>query len=525
MLTLKLCGRPEARVGDRLVQRVRSDRVWGLMGYLALRGREWVPRVEVAAALWPEASESVARKRLRQTLLYVREAFCGAEALNVTDKLVRLADGVDTDVSGNVPADFLETLDDPWILAERGEMSVRLEMEPVMEGQEDAAVLRRDLAGLSRPEVDEYVRGHLPIWMRTGRLEGPLHVLEDLADRQQLGAEGLLSLAEMRLWRGELALCLKWLRHRSVDAAIGPLAAWRSFLEGVHAHRSGSAEDAYRHYKLALRNPNASPVVWLQAQYQLGFVDPVHMSASRLRRVAADGMARADEIGDPFRRMTFELLLAYADHHAHDRSSALVRLAKFEQYFSVPGRPHQTAPLLYRAGRLYQELEALEPADRCFAVALEHASLTDNPRLHAEALTYVADRKLEQGCFADGMLLHLEALAIRRGGQAPWAIATSLRGAGLAALRQGMHFQARPLLAEAVELFERVGDRFAASSALFALAQLARERGNIERARKYATATLEMLNCFGDVKTTLYVPAIYATPEGVENFLQSLSHS
>lgn len=525
MVFLKLCGRPEARVDGRVFQRVRSDRVWGLMGYLALQGREWVPRAEVASALWPEVLESVARKRLRQTLLYVRDAFGGAEVLDITDKHVRLAVGVESDVSGHAPADFLETLDDPWILTVRDEMSVRNVIDAVMSGQEGTAELRRDMAGLSWPEVDEYVRGHLPIWMRAGRLEGPLHVLEDLADREHLGAEGLLALAEMRLWRGELTQGLRWLRHRQVETADGSLGAWRSFLEGMHAHRMGAMEEALRRYQLALRNPSASPVVWLQAQYMLGFVDPVHLSARKLRRLAAEGKERAAQIGDPFRGMTFELLLAYADHHSDDRSSAIERLTKFAQYFSVPGRPHQTAPLLYRAGRLCQELDALETADRCFAIALEHASLTDNPRIHAEALTYVADRNLELGCFADAMVLHLEALAIRRGGQAAWATATSLRGAGVAALRQGMHHQARPLLAEAVELYERAGDGFAASSALFALAQLAAERGNAERARKYASATLDMLNRYGDLKSTLHVPAFYVTPRGVEDFLQGLSQS
>lgn len=522
MLQLKLCGVPEARSGDIVYRRVRSDRVWALLGYLALHGHSWTPRTEVAAVLWPDASDSLARKRLRQTLIYVRDAFEGLEVVQVTDKLLRLSQDVVTDVDAHHPApNLLETLDDEWIRHLTRDLSIH-DFESIEDDKESES-LRRDLVGLSRPEVEEYLRGHLPIWLRSGRLNAPLAILEELARDHQLDAVGYLALAEMRIWRGELALGQGWLRRREVQSATDSLLAWRHFLEGMHAHRSGWDAEALRSYQLALRNPKVHPLVSLQSQYLVGYVEPIHQDALQLRRLVADGKQHATRVGDPFRARMFDVFLVIADHRVGDDKAALARLAAFSEYFGTPGRPHQTAPLLYRAGRLYQELGVPDAADRCFAVALEHALMTENPRIHAEALTYVADRKLELEIYGEALLLHLEALAIRREGQAPWAVATSLRGAGVAALRQGLHHQARPLLTEAVTLYEQVGDGFAAASALFALAQVAQARENRERARKYAQATLALLKQYGQLKSTLDVPATYATQKTVEAFLRELS--
>lgn len=114
-MRLKLNGQPELQLPDRRLTKVRSDRVWAMLGYLALRRSEWVSRAEVSLALWPDAEVEVGRHRLRQTLQYCK-ALSSVSLIEATTHTLRLSASVVADVFDEGPSgDFLDGLRDEWI--------------------------------------------------------------------------------------------------------------------------------------------------------------------------------------------------------------------------------------------------------------------------------------------------------------------------------------------------------------------------------------------------------------------------
>lgn len=475
--------------------------------------------------LWPDAPAATARHRLRQTLQYVKAAF-PVSPVDTTAHSLRLSDRVQVDVATQgIGPDFLDGLRDDWINDARP-TGARSDWLALVEGIEEASRLDNvasDVEGLSGPELDEYLKGHLSIWQMSGRLAQPIASLHELRLSGRLAATGMLALAEMHLTRGETQSGLQLLRDRLVVDAPKALQPWRSYLEGVHAHRLGWESEARRAYSDVISGAGKSATsLSLQAQFMMGFLPPVHQNPGQLSKLAHLGIRQARAHKDRFRELGFCLLLAIADVRSGDIASAKSRLDELQVAYSQQGRPGQTASLLCRVGRLYQELGDQSAADRCFNVALSQARQIDNPRVLAEALTFVADRHLEKAEYQEAMLLHLEALALRRQGQGPWAVATSLRGAGVAGLRQDLSHQSRPLLVEALSLYEGFQNDFGVASILFPLAQLSLKQGLRERARKCAAAALQILDRYPPEVQTLEVPSYYATREDVRTFLDSL---
>lgn len=524
MVILHLNGTPQAQVEAIPITRVRSDRVWALLGYLAWRRGEWVTREELSLRLWPDVPSKTARHRLRQTLQYVKASF-RESPLEATSHSLRLSGLVLVDVSTQgIGPDFLDGLRDDWIQDARPPAAASGWMA-LIEGEEERHRSDKVLAevkGLSEPELDEYLKGQLSVWLMSGKLAGPITSLHELRCSGHLSATGMLALVEMHLTRGETDSGLQLLRDRLVVDAPGSLRLWRNYLEGVHAHRLGWEAEARRAYAAVVSGAERSaPSLRLQAQFMMGFLPPVHQNPGQLSKLAQDGVKRAQVHRDRFRELGFCLLLAIADLRLGDTRSAKKRLEELHLAYSQSGRPGQTASLLGRVGRLYQELGDEGEADRCFALALSQARQIDNPRVLAEALTFVADRHIEKEEYPDAMLLHLEALALRRQGQGAWAVATSLRGAGVAGLHQDLWHQSEPLLIEALSLYEGFQNDLGVASILFPIAQLSRRLGRPGRARKCAAAALQILDRFPPEVHTLEVPSFYATRADVQKFLEA----
>lgn len=521
MISLKLNGRPHAIVEDVRIERVRSDRVWALLGLLALNPGSWAMRVDLAQQLWPESTETVARKRLRQTLLYVRDAL-GPDVLDTTVHALRLKASIDCDVAEHgALTNFLDGLFDEWIVRARGDDSwtgLATSDEAELCGDSPLATAMGDL---SAREQEAFLLGQLPVWMRTGQFNEPIRTLEYLKSQQRLCCAGDLALAEIRITRGELDHGQSALRAAAPASVSAHLAPWFSYLEGVHAHRSGWESEAARHYRKTIQtgDPIGSPYA-LQARVMLGYTHGLHGDSQRLIALAQDGIARSRKLDDTSRERAFELLLVFGLLRARRTSDVLLRLEGLSAALATPGRPHANAPLLLRAGRIYEDLGHFDSADQAYFLALEQARMTDNPRIIAEGLTFIGDRSIDRGEFAEAHAQHLEALAIRREGHhGAWSIATSLRGAGYAAMCQGMIHQARQLFLEALRYYEGLENEFGAASTLFPLAKLSLAQGKRERSRKCAEAARAILLRHPTQLLSLEIPTRFATLDQLETFL------
>ncbi len=105
-LDVRLLGRFEVRVGERLVGGFESRKVRALFAYLALGDDQLEPnRARVAALLWPDQPEAVGRRNLRQALYNIRQTLTGAGLLQgavVSEGSGRLALNPDIDLAVDV---------------------------------------------------------------------------------------------------------------------------------------------------------------------------------------------------------------------------------------------------------------------------------------------------------------------------------------------------------------------------------------------------------------------------------------
>src|ERR1044071_6039405 len=92
VLTLRLFGPTEARLGDCPLPRLRSQKGMQLLALLALRHSTGAKRDWIAGTLWPESDESLALYYLRRELSQLRKAL-GTESRRLhseADHAIRL---------------------------------------------------------------------------------------------------------------------------------------------------------------------------------------------------------------------------------------------------------------------------------------------------------------------------------------------------------------------------------------------------------------------------------------------------
>ncbi len=82
-LSLTFLGSFQATLNGRPITAFRSAKVQGLLAYIALTGDRTHNRDSLAAFLWPEAPDSVAKKNLRQSLYQLRRVLGEADAKGV----------------------------------------------------------------------------------------------------------------------------------------------------------------------------------------------------------------------------------------------------------------------------------------------------------------------------------------------------------------------------------------------------------------------------------------------------------
>lgn len=72
-LSLSFLGGFQAKLDDVLIPNFRSASTQGLLVYCALQAERPLPREVCSAIFWPDASEKVAKKNLRQVLYQLRQ--------------------------------------------------------------------------------------------------------------------------------------------------------------------------------------------------------------------------------------------------------------------------------------------------------------------------------------------------------------------------------------------------------------------------------------------------------------------
>ncbi|MFT5196612.1 MAG: DNA-binding SARP family transcriptional activator [Candidatus Promineifilaceae bacterium] len=79
-LDLTFLGTFKVTAGGEPVTKFRSDNVRGLLVYLALRGNRPAERDRLATLFWPEESEQIAKRNLRQSIYHLRDSLGDKEA-------------------------------------------------------------------------------------------------------------------------------------------------------------------------------------------------------------------------------------------------------------------------------------------------------------------------------------------------------------------------------------------------------------------------------------------------------------
>ena len=478
---------------------VRSDRVWALLAYLAVHAPQWCDRTDVAAALWPGVESDSARHRLRQTLLYVKAGI--GSAVESDRKRLRLANHVRTDiVPGQKYAAFLDGLTDEWLEEFRLRSTYAM-----LDADEEPDGDHSDWEHLSVSELEAYLLGQLPLWLRAGRLRDPIRRLARYPSRSDVTR---LALAELHLTLGEIKPAETEL---SLVRSRPDLLAWQKYLEGTALHRSGDHKRAAACYRESIRLAKDAPQWALQAMIFLGYTGEVQSDPDRLERLAAEGLRRAEEAGDAVRREMFELLAVLLLALRGDKAAALRRLSHLERFFWPMTMPGVSASQLLRVGRLYEHFGELDKADRTYDRALRQTLLTDNGRLQAEAFSFIGDRHLAEGRYAESMAQHTEAAAIRRQSESPWGLATSLRGIACSSLRMNLLQQTWSVIRESVRIYEQLNDRTGTASVLFLAAQAAGRGGHAERARRCIAAALDLVGDIDEARYALDIPPVYGT--------------
>ena len=139
-LRIFLFGRGRVLVNERQVVFRGHPKMWALLAYLALRAGTAVDREEVAAALWPDVTDTAARSNLRRHVAYLGDAFApfgGASwfARSATqigleprsslwvDTQAFLTASLDAgrlaEAASLYSGELLEGLDAPWVTPER----------------------------------------------------------------------------------------------------------------------------------------------------------------------------------------------------------------------------------------------------------------------------------------------------------------------------------------------------------------------------------------------------------------------
>ena len=348
--------------------------------------------------------------------------------------------------------------------------------------------------------------GLTPTWIALGALQNGLFMIAQLrADSRYLNdvelgiCEAELFLYAHRLDRARAALARL---EPHIAAATGSLrarhlvaAAMCDVRQGLNTSGIRGASEGYR---LALRcgdlvSAKRATVV-INAAYPAGD----NKWSERGRRLCAK------EANDPWNPV-IEFLALRADLGA-GKPLDTVRARAAVKAIEASGTPGLNAITMARIGRLLEQAGEIAQAKDLYIRSAELLKRTDLLRELAEAKTYLGDILRHGGDPAGSLAAHLEAVVLRRPLRDPMALATSLRGAGMAAQALGHDFQARTYLREALDLFEVSGFELGAALSAVPLARLLGTHGRREQAASLMRAALTTFDSIPESRRKLEIP-------------------
>lgn len=428
-----LNGLPALEIGGTRITSVRSNRMWAVIGFLALRRGEWISRDEVAEALWPEATSVQAKQNLRQLLLLCSKSFGACILANRT--AIKLADSAyDCDIwHEGVQNNFFETSSEDWVLEARPSSfdSVFSTQEPITD---PGLIFLEKLRGT---EFDITATSQFQIWVSQGRYDEPIQVLQACRLRGELSLRGHGLLANL--------YHLKGLQHeaRAVLDACMNLQGFQEDLYYVFAF----SQSNHFHYKLDLAleyaNRAANRATLSEPYVLFGAICAICMLTEPKEHLPLAKKYYQIAVKNQFKE--YACLMNYFTALSEVRTGnrqAIGRLDEIQVILSDAGREGTTAKYLARVGQLYHLLGYHDQAEDAYLTALCQARRTDGIQNVTEITTYLAEFYTEHAELDRALAYHAECISIRRDLGHQWGLATSLRGAGYVSTKLHDHLQA-----------------------------------------------------------------------------------
>lgn len=493
---LVLSDSPHYVFRETTVRRLRSRRCWALLSYLAAHGG-WCERASVASALWPDSPEARRRHNLRQTILYTREGLPGADR-------------------------WLE-LDGTAIRLDRQEIAIQL--SDIGSSASLGSHRFDDVQSWDPNEVfnlDPDTRrsaaiGLTPAWIALGKMEEGLREVAQLRILPRFAGDPDLAICEIELlvYLHQLEQARQAGGRLSTSQLRTDLRARLEtaicFCDGRQDNHEGAVEHGTIGFRLA--HEGGDMVTAKRSALMLAAVQPLGN-----RRWIERGISLCDHSEpDPW-RPSFEFLSLRTDVGEGlplDVGRANKAIAEI-----LSGRtPGLNGITVARIGRLFEQAGYAKEALEAYERTIEVLRPTDLARELSEALTYLGDLLRQEGEPARSLAAHLEAVTLRRGLHDPVALATSLRGAGMAAQMLGHWNQAKQYLREALSLYETVIMPLGAALTAIPLARLWAKQGRWAKAADIYRLALRWLHQVPEGERTLSSPTDMQSIEAIEQEL------
>ena len=398
-------GLPALEDGSVRITNVRSNRMWALVGFLALRRGEWVSRDEAAETLWPESNSSQAKQNLRQLLVLCTKAFGNTVLANRTALKLNESE-CECDIwHDGVRSNFFEASSEEWVISARPSNfdSVFDTEEPIT----DPGLIF--LEKLDGTEFDNTATSQFHIWVSQGRYDEPIQVLQHRRLRGQLSLRGHGLLANLYHLKG-----LQSETRAVLDACI----EFEEFAEDIYYLLAFSQFNHFQYrLDLALEYANrASCRATLNEPFvYFGAIAAICMLTEPQKHLPTAQKHYQIAVKNQFKE--YACLLNYFTALSEVRSgnrNAKGRLDSLYVILSQNGREGTTAKMLARVGQLYHLLGHHEKAKDAYLKALAQARRTEGIQNVTEITTYLAEFYTEHGELTKALAHHAECVSIRR---------------------------------------------------------------------------------------------------------------
>ncbi len=489
---------PEYRIAGQSHRKFRSRKGWEMLALLAQQPGSPLARASVAAELWPDDPMQAA-PNLRRTLCYIKDALPDADSWLHCSRSEVLIDPTKVRILGGRAPGSEYAANSQWAWFANAKL--------------DPFPLQQALIGLS------------PLFIESGQLRLPLERSKDVLSHPELVTpEFRIALAELYAAAGNFRLAESYLREGATRDGNNPeLRARRLLIQSLIDARLlaySSAQplatealklaDQLKNHELAIR----ALTVLAYCAYALDRPEEVPALAKRglhLCRLHGRTVREA--------QLHHALMCAY-QRLGKDSAARQVIQSSLRTIRKTPAAVHGI--IVARFGRGLESYGKDQQAAELFREALELLEGTDYVRETAETRTYLGDWHYDQGQYEEAHAQHIAAAKIRRTMPEPLALATSLRGAGAAALALLDLETAERTLSESMKLSQMANSEVGTGSAAALLARTIALKGDHRKAAKLLDTALRLLSTMDPAEYSLRLPAKFPTRCELEDELRRL---